>query len=98
MILALLATGLRPEFAVRTGRFRRRSRSLMTKIIVTVYALAMICAAAGVRADDKPDNVLPARVATHHSIIIGGARLDYEAIAETLAVTDAQGATTASIF
>ena len=70
----------------------------MTKIIVTVYALVMVCLATGVRADEKPDGALPARVATHHSIMVGGARLDYEAVAETLAVTDAKGATTASIF
>src|SRR3954447_22792354 len=74
------------------------SRGLMTKFIATVYALVMICVAVGVRADEKPDGALPARVATHHSTMIGGARLDYEAVAETLLVTDAKGATTASIF
>lgn len=70
----------------------------MTKFIATVYTLVMICVAVGVRADEKPDGALPARVATHHSTMIGGARLDYEAVAETLLVTDAKGATTASIF
>ena len=37
-------------------------------------------------------------MATHHDIVLGGHRLDYDAVAETLAVTDAKGAVTASIF
>ncbi len=70
----------------------------MTKIILTVYVLLSVCIACGVRADEKPNGDLPGRVATHHAIMIGGAKLDYEAVAETLSVTDAKGATTASIF
>jgi carboxypeptidase C (cathepsin A) len=60
------------------------------------------------RADEKPNGELPARVATHHSMGLNamglnamgpnGRRLDYEAVAETLPVTDAKGNTTASIF
>src|SRR5258708_13465509 len=69
----------------------------MTKIIAPAYFLLIVCAA-GVRADDKPDNELPARVASHHRIMLGDVRLDYEAIAETLPVIDTKGATTASIF
>ncbi len=69
----------------------------MTKTIATVYFLLIVCAA-GVRADDKPDNELPARVSSHHGIMLGEGRLDYEAIAETLPVIDTKGATTASIF
>jgi carboxypeptidase C (cathepsin A) len=50
------------------------------------------------RADEKPNGELPARVATHHTIGLNERRLDYEAVAETLPVTDAKGNTTASIF
>jgi len=50
------------------------------------------------RAEDKPNGELPARVATHHTMMLGERRLDYEAVAETLPVTDAKGNTTASIF
>ena len=51
-----------------------------------------------VRADEKPNGELPARVATHHTMGLNQRRLDYEAVAETLPVTDAKGNTTASIF
>ena len=50
------------------------------------------------RADEKPNGELPARVATHHTMGLNEHRLDYEAVAETLPVTDAKGNTTASIF
>ena len=54
--------------------------------------------AAQVRADEKQDGELPARVATHHAIGLGGHRLEYDAIAETLPLTDAKGVTTATVF
>ncbi len=50
------------------------------------------------RADEKPNDELPARVATHHTMGLSEHRLDYEAITETLPVTDPKGNTTASIF
>ncbi len=55
------------------------------------------------RADEKPNGELPARVATHHTMTLNAMglnehRLDYEAVAETLPVTDGKGNTTASIF
>ena len=53
------------------------------------------------RAEEKPNGELPARVSTHHTMDAMGLnerRLDYEAVAETLPVTDAKGNTTASIF
>jgi carboxypeptidase C (cathepsin A) len=50
------------------------------------------------RADDKPNGELPARVATHHTMALNERRLDYQAVAETLPVTDPKGNTTASIF
>ena len=46
----------------------------------------------------EPNGELPARVATHHTMGLNERRLDYEAVAETLPVTDAKGNTTASIF
>jgi carboxypeptidase C (cathepsin A) len=50
------------------------------------------------RAEEKPNGELPARVATHHAMGLNERRLDYDAVAETLPVTDAKGNTTASIF
>ena len=50
------------------------------------------------RADEKPNGEPPARVATHHTVALNERRLDYEAVAETLPVTDAKGNATASIF
>ncbi len=50
------------------------------------------------RADDKAESALPARVETHHTIKLSDHRLDYDAIAETFALTDQKGATTAQIF
>jgi len=72
----------------------------MTKCFaVTCLLLLIVCGAAdGLRADDKPDSELPARVATHHAIALGDRRLEYEAIAETLPLTDAKGAPTATVF
>jgi carboxypeptidase C (cathepsin A) len=69
----------------------------MAKIGAVLSLLLIALGAGGVRADDKP-NELPARVATHHSIAVDDRRLDYEAIAETLPLTDAKGAPTATIF
>jgi carboxypeptidase C (cathepsin A) len=70
----------------------------MTKIVLTVYLMLIVCATAAAGADDKPSGDAPARAATHHAIALGGGNLDYEAVAETLPVTDTKGATTASIF
>jgi carboxypeptidase C (cathepsin A) len=70
----------------------------MAIIAAVVYVLALAFGAADVRADEKPDGELPARVATHHATALGDVRLDYEAVAETLPVIDAKGATTASIY
>lgn len=70
----------------------------MAKTAVLAYLLMVMLGAAGARADEQADRGLPARVATHHAIALGDHRLDYEAVAEALPVTDAKGATTASIF
>ncbi|MGH7114087.1 MAG: S10 family peptidase [Stellaceae bacterium] len=69
----------------------------MAKIAASV-CLCLFVLAAGARADDKTKTTLPARVATHHSLMLGGHRLDYDAIAETFTLTDQKGAATASIF
>jgi carboxypeptidase C (cathepsin A) len=66
--------------------------------IAAIACLWLIALGAGARADDQPETALPARVATHHSIALGDRRLDYDAIAETFALTDQKGAPTASIF
>ena len=71
----------------------------MPKSIAVVSLLLLaILGTPDSRADEKPNGELPARVATHHSVAVGDRRLDYEAVAETLPVTDAKGNTTASIF
>jgi carboxypeptidase C (cathepsin A) len=68
------------------------------KSIAIVGLVLILLGSAGARADDKPDNALPARVVTHHTIKLSDHRLDYDAIAETFALTDQKGATTATIF
>ena len=70
----------------------------MTKIVATVYLVLIVCTTAAVHADEKPGADPPARVATRHAIALGGSSIDYEAVAETLPVTDPKGAATASIF
>ncbi|MBO0735658.1 MAG: alpha/beta fold hydrolase [Alphaproteobacteria bacterium] len=70
----------------------------MQKPFVIVCLLLVGFGVPGARADEKPERELPARVATHHSLELAGHRLDYEAVAETLPVTDAKGHSAASIF
>ncbi len=65
--------------------------------VVSLLLLAILWAPAS-RADERANGELPARVATHHTMTLHERRLDYEAVAETLPVTDAKGNTTASIF
>jgi carboxypeptidase C (cathepsin A) len=69
----------------------------MPKIVVVAYLLVVLLGA-NARADEDPNGQPPAHVGTHHSIALGGHRIDYEGIAETLPVTDAKGNTTATIF
>jgi carboxypeptidase C (cathepsin A) len=70
----------------------------MPRTNALLSVLLIVCATAAVRADEKPNAEAPARTATHHAITLGARSLDYEAIAETLPVTDAKGVTTAAIF
>ncbi len=66
--------------------------------IAAIACLWLIVFGAGARADDKREAALPARVTTHHTLQLGGRALDYDAIAETITLTDHKGAPTASIF
>ena len=70
----------------------------MAKIGAILSLLLIVFGAGGVCADEKPDGELPSRVATHHGIVFGDHRLEYDAIAETLPLTDAKGTTTATVF
>jgi carboxypeptidase C (cathepsin A) len=67
-------------------------------MIAGVFLLLVLLGAGGALADEAPNGELPARVATHHTIALDNRQIGYEAIAETLPVTDAKGAITASIF
>ncbi|HJU15964.1 MAG TPA: septum formation initiator [Stellaceae bacterium] len=68
----------------------------MARTIAVVYILLLFCGTAGAAQD--PARPLPARIETHHALTLAGGRLDYDAIAETFALKNAQGATTAEIF
>jgi carboxypeptidase C (cathepsin A) len=70
----------------------------MPRPIAVLYLLVVVLAAGGARAGDDGKSEVPTRAATHHSIVLGTHRIDYEAIAETLPLTDTKGATTATIF
>src|ERR1700746_1856524 len=61
-------------------------------LLLAAFVSGPVCA------DEKPEGELPARVASHHAIALGGHRLEYDAIAETLPLTDAKGTATARIF
>ena len=61
----------------------------MTRIATTAIVLLLaVLGAPGVHADDKPESALPPRAVTHHSMMLGGHRVDYDAIAEALPLTD----------
>ena len=70
----------------------------MPKYTAVLYLLVALLGVPEVRADETAGRELPPRVATHHTMTLGGRQLDYEAIAETLPVIDSKGATMASIF
>ncbi|MGH7045196.1 MAG: S10 family peptidase [Stellaceae bacterium] len=61
-------------------------------------SLCVLILSGAARAADQPTAALPARVETHHSIELASHHLDYDAIAETFALTNQKGAETASIF
>jgi carboxypeptidase C (cathepsin A) len=70
----------------------------MAKRIAVWYLVLVVLGAGGARADENGKGELMPRVVTHHSMALGDHRIDYEAIAETLPLTDAKGTTTATIF
>jgi carboxypeptidase C (cathepsin A) len=61
-------------------------------LLLTAFGAGQVCA------DEKPNGELPARIATHHAIALADHRLEYDAIAETLPLTDAKGTATATVF
>ena len=70
----------------------------MTRVGATAILLLTFLGAGAARGDGKTEAVLPARAATHHAMTLGGHRLEYDAVAETLPLTDRNGEPTASIF
>ena len=70
----------------------------MQGMIAGAYLLLVLLGASNAQADEALVGELPARVATHHSIALQNRKIDYQAVAETLPVTDAKGSITASIF
>jgi carboxypeptidase C (cathepsin A) len=70
----------------------------MPKIGAVACLLVVLFGLGDARADEAPTGEPPARVATHHSMALEGRRIDYEAVAEALPVSDAKGNITASIF
>jgi len=70
----------------------------MVKIAAILTLLLIAFSSGGVCADEKPNGELPARVASYHAVAVGDHRLEYDAIAETFSLTDAKGATTATVF
>jgi carboxypeptidase C (cathepsin A) len=78
------------------------------KLVYLVTALLLVSPAGIAAQGDTPGNPNPPapdakspppqHVETHHTIQLGQRKLDYRAVAETIALTDAKGAQTASIF
>ncbi len=67
-------------------------------IAASVCVALLLVSDPGARAAESHAAALPARVATRHTIAAGDHRLDYEAIAETLPLSNAKGEQTASIW
>ncbi len=74
-----------------------RRRVGMAKLCSGVVLLLLLTGGVA-DADAASPEALPARVATRHSILLSGHRLDYQAIAEALPLSDAQDNPTATIF
>src|SRR5215470_5873602 len=68
------------------------------KRMAVLSLLLVVLGAVDARADEDGKGEPPPRVATHHSMTLGNRHIDYEAIAETLPLTDAKGEITATIF
>jgi carboxypeptidase C (cathepsin A) len=67
----------------------------MRKALIAAFLL--LVATPPAHADDKPAQ-LPPKVETRHTITLDGKSLGYRAIAETFALTDQKGDTTASVY
>jgi carboxypeptidase C (cathepsin A) len=70
----------------------------MAKVPGVVFFVLLLTLAAGAAAVETPQRTPPASASTHHAITLSDRHLDYEAIAETLPLTDATGNQTAVIF
>ncbi|HZT86693.1 MAG TPA: septum formation initiator [Stellaceae bacterium] len=75
----------------------------MTRWLGAFLLVVTLSGAAAAAADERPaagskPPELPAHVETRHTLNLGGRSLNYEAIAETLPLTDSKGEQTASIF
>jgi carboxypeptidase C (cathepsin A) len=71
---------------------------IMRCAATTIVLLVVVLAAGAAQGQGKSEAGLPDRVATHHAITVGDRHLEYDAIAETLPLTDRDGKITASIF
>src|SRR5262245_18402764 len=70
----------------------------MAKVAGIGTLLLVTLAASGGVADGRTAGELPARVPTHHAIGLGARQLEYDAVAETLPLTDGKGTPTAAVF
>jgi carboxypeptidase C (cathepsin A) len=71
----------------------------MRRILLTPATLLLLAVPILAHADDKPTPTqLPPKVETRHTITLDGKSLGYRAIAETFALTNQRGDTTASIY
>jgi carboxypeptidase C (cathepsin A) len=73
----------------------------MRRFVVLVVLVLVAWGPLAARAADEPapkGPPLPARVETRHTITLGGHQVNYHAIAETFALGNGKGATTASVY
>jgi carboxypeptidase C (cathepsin A) len=87
---------------IHRSRGSRPSSGRQFTYIIAVVLLAL----GGIARAEAPEHgkpaaegaALPAKVETRHSLTLGGRKIDYRAIAESLPVTNAKGAVAASVF
>lgn len=77
---------------------RKRAIGLAAAAILSLAAVARADESKPSREAAPPALDLPAHVETRHTIQLGQRSLDYRAVAETVALTDAKGSQTASVF
>jgi carboxypeptidase C (cathepsin A) len=71
---------------------------VIQKAAAILCVLLVLLGGVATRAEDAARDGPPTRVATHHAVQLDGRKLDYEAVVESLPVTDAKGTVTASIY